>query len=901
MMGEDGAPGVMPIAVKELFDSAAKDDEHDWRFGVTYVEIYNERVKDLLNPEAAELEVREDARKGTHIQGAVEVAVGTVQELMEHMERGSLYRVTEATNCNAVSSRSHAVLQVSVEALQKFGDGGGRIKRLSKLSMIDLAGSERAYKTDNTGQRLVEGRNINRSLLSLANCINALADKTKKGQHVPYRDSKLTRLLRDSLSGTSVSAMICAVSPASDQFEETLNTLKYANRAKQMKPPEVAQKNEVVHNPAAEQVEVLSELKETLVKLAADVSQKSSPSRAGGSSAAARPRERARRRRQVRSRRAAAASGGSGVGERLPASVAPGGAPKLDRSMSEVRKALTDLVETEPEARRNPAVRSAYQALDNMEAEEVEAISAEAALLWREQQALLQEMAEVQHEVKLLSIAIAWREAAGAGQGVGNDEAGGIANLRAQQTAKQASLTKMRSELTTARASLAQLQEEIPSRVVSSQRLSLLRLSMKQQHAATDALRFKQQARSKVALVQRLVHTWHEAIPPRLRELLLNLFDLTLVGAPMAPSLQSSPAVSSPLERQSSREAMKREAASAVGGGVEEEDDDDDDDEAARPFLLDGRGTATPWRTLGGLAMRAAMDGSGSGKAARATRAGGGDDAQSPRGAQGGALAAPRGGRFVEEATSPDVRARRPVGRHRRHRRRSSAPPSRPLPRPARSPPPPPRAPPPSRRRRRCTCTALPRRRPPPRRRRRGRGRRPKGRQRRRRGVGRARRRRGGATAGRPPEVAAGSRFGAGGAAAVEAASPSNRRPKLTKSMPLLPSADVDDGIQVLPSTDDPLMQSFHPMLPGWMDGDSAGGVGGGGGGGDRRQRALDARAIQEALKAGAAAARHGDRPPPPRHRPAPSAASAGRGARRGARAAPRCRRTRLGRGSPSR
>ena len=179
MMGEDGAPGVMPIAVKELFDSAAKDDEHDWRFGVTYVEIYNERVKDLLNPEAAELEVREDARKGTHIQGAVEVAVGTVQELMEHMERGSLYRVTEATNCNAVSSRSHAVLQVSVEALQKFGDGGGRIKRLSKLSMIDLAGS--GARTRRTTRTAARPGTINRSLLSLANCINALADKTKKG------------------------------------------------------------------------------------------------------------------------------------------------------------------------------------------------------------------------------------------------------------------------------------------------------------------------------------------------------------------------------------------------------------------------------------------------------------------------------------------------------------------------------------------------------------------------------------------------------------------------------------------------------------------------------------------------------------------------------------------------
>ena len=234
MMGEDGAPGVMPIAVKELFDSAAKDDEHDWRFGVTYVEIYNERVKDLLNPEAAELEVREDARKGTHIQGAVEVAVGTVQELMEHMERGSLYRVTEATNCNAVSSRSHAVLQVSVEALQKFGDGGGRIKRLSKLSMIDLAGSERAYKTDNTGQRLVEGRNINRSLLSLANCINALADKTKKGQHVPYRDSKLTRLLQNSLGGNSVTVMLCNASPAQLNAEETTSALQFAARTKKI-------------------------------------------------------------------------------------------------------------------------------------------------------------------------------------------------------------------------------------------------------------------------------------------------------------------------------------------------------------------------------------------------------------------------------------------------------------------------------------------------------------------------------------------------------------------------------------------------------------------------------------------------------------------------------------------
>ena len=102
--------------------------------------------------------------------------------------------------------------------------------------MIDLAGSERAAKTDNKGQRLTEGANINRSLLALGNCINALADKTKKASHVPYRDSKLTRLLKDSLGGNCLTAMISNVSPAHDQFEETLNTLKYANRAKNIKP-----------------------------------------------------------------------------------------------------------------------------------------------------------------------------------------------------------------------------------------------------------------------------------------------------------------------------------------------------------------------------------------------------------------------------------------------------------------------------------------------------------------------------------------------------------------------------------------------------------------------------------------------------------------------------------------
>ena len=177
--------------------------------------------------------MREVPSRGTYVAGATDKTVTTPDEMMELIHAGNLYRTTEATKVNEVSSRSHAVLQVSVRSRNKYAEGRAK---LGKLSMIDLAGSERANKTDNTGARLVEGQNINRSLLALGNCINALADKTKKVAHVPYRDSKLTRLLKDSLGGNCLTTMIANVSPASDQFDETLNSLKYANRAKNIKP-----------------------------------------------------------------------------------------------------------------------------------------------------------------------------------------------------------------------------------------------------------------------------------------------------------------------------------------------------------------------------------------------------------------------------------------------------------------------------------------------------------------------------------------------------------------------------------------------------------------------------------------------------------------------------------------
>jgi len=234
MMGNLEHAGVIPLTLVDLFEFIKDDDEMEYRFSMQYLEIYNEKIKDLLNPSDANLDVREVPSRGTYVAGASDKTVSTPDEMMALIHEGNLYRTTEATKVNEVSSRSHAVLQVSVRGKPRYQSDAPT--KVGKLSMIDLAGSERANKTDNVGIRLVEGQNINRSLLALGNCINALADKTKKVAHVPYRDSKLTRLLKDSLGGNCLTTMITNVSPSHDQFDETLNSLKYANRAKNIKP-----------------------------------------------------------------------------------------------------------------------------------------------------------------------------------------------------------------------------------------------------------------------------------------------------------------------------------------------------------------------------------------------------------------------------------------------------------------------------------------------------------------------------------------------------------------------------------------------------------------------------------------------------------------------------------------
>jgi len=247
MLGNKENPGCMLLTVGELFQRIEDDKSRTFRVYLTYLEVYNENIRDLLNPSTGYLDLREDPVKGICVAGITEFSTTNVGETMDLLQRGNLNRTVEPTKKNETSSRSHAVMQIMIEGKEKTADISEQIK-IGKLSLIDLAGSERASATDNRGARLVEGANINRSLLALANCINALASDSeaaaRAGKHgrrrvrtnfVPYRDSKLTRLLKDSFGGNSRTVMITNVSPAGNQYEETVNTLKYANRAKDIK------------------------------------------------------------------------------------------------------------------------------------------------------------------------------------------------------------------------------------------------------------------------------------------------------------------------------------------------------------------------------------------------------------------------------------------------------------------------------------------------------------------------------------------------------------------------------------------------------------------------------------------------------------------------------------------
>ncbi|XP_053424825.1 kinesin-like protein KIF18B isoform X1 [Nycticebus coucang] len=234
MLGREGDPGIMYLTTMELFKrlEACQEEKH-FEVLISYQEVYNEQIHDLLQPKGP-LAIREDPDKGVVVQGLSFHQPASAEQLLEMLTRGNRNRTQHSTDANATSSRSHAIFQIFVKQQDRI-PGLTQTVQVAKMSLIDLAGSERASSTHAKGERLREGANINRSLLALINVLNALADAKGRKTHVPYRDSKLTRLLKDSLGGNCRTVMIAAVSPSSLAYEDTYNTLKYADRAKEIR------------------------------------------------------------------------------------------------------------------------------------------------------------------------------------------------------------------------------------------------------------------------------------------------------------------------------------------------------------------------------------------------------------------------------------------------------------------------------------------------------------------------------------------------------------------------------------------------------------------------------------------------------------------------------------------
>ncbi|XP_053079532.1 kinesin-like protein KIF7 isoform X5 [Acinonyx jubatus] len=233
--------GIIPRAMAEAFKLIDENDLLDCLVHVSYLEVYKEEFRDLLEVGTAsrDIQLREDDRGNVVLCGVKEVDVEGLDEVLSLLEMGNAARHTGATHLNRLSSRSHTVFTVTLE---QRGRAPSRLPRppagqllVSKFHFVDLAGSERVLKTGSTGERLKESIQINSSLLALGNVISALGDPQRRGSHIPYRDSKITRILKDSLGGNAKTVMIACVSPSSSDFDETLNTLNYASRAQNIR------------------------------------------------------------------------------------------------------------------------------------------------------------------------------------------------------------------------------------------------------------------------------------------------------------------------------------------------------------------------------------------------------------------------------------------------------------------------------------------------------------------------------------------------------------------------------------------------------------------------------------------------------------------------------------------
>uniref|UniRef100_A0A8D3DX28 plus-end-directed kinesin ATPase n=1 Tax=Scophthalmus maximus TaxID=52904 RepID=A0A8D3DX28_SCOMX len=245
MMGKQDVKdqqGIIPLLCEDLFTkfNNKTDNSMSYSVEVSYMEIYCERVRDLLNPKnKGHLRVREHPLMGPYVEDLSKLAVTSYNDIQDLMDSGNKARTVAATNMNETSSRSHAVFNIIFTQKRHDAETDNTSEKVSKISLVDLAGSERADSTGAKGTRLKEGANINKSLTTLGKVISALAEVNKKKKKVesfiPYRDSVLTWLLRENLGGNSRTAMVAALSPADINYDETLSTLRYADRAKQIR------------------------------------------------------------------------------------------------------------------------------------------------------------------------------------------------------------------------------------------------------------------------------------------------------------------------------------------------------------------------------------------------------------------------------------------------------------------------------------------------------------------------------------------------------------------------------------------------------------------------------------------------------------------------------------------
>ncbi|KAF7731880.1 hypothetical protein EC973_007711 [Apophysomyces ossiformis] len=257
-MGTESEPGVIPRAVNEVFEYIKRTISKEFLLRVSYLEIYNETIRDLLAPETDNIKIHEDKRRGIYVSPLVEEVVTSPKEVIQVIQKGEANRHISTTDYNLHSSRSHTIFQMVIESRKRNDNsttlkpgvphrrltslsGPGRMEslKISQLNLIDLAGSEKAVSNQ---ERRKEGAFINKSLLTLGTVISKLTE-SGKSSHIPYRDSKLTRILQTALSGLAKVVVICTISPSAGSLEESHNTLKFAGRVKKIV---VSAKNEEV-------------------------------------------------------------------------------------------------------------------------------------------------------------------------------------------------------------------------------------------------------------------------------------------------------------------------------------------------------------------------------------------------------------------------------------------------------------------------------------------------------------------------------------------------------------------------------------------------------------------------------------------------------------------------------